>query len=68
MALVFLQMGLTVLAIQIPLLLLLRPLILWYFKINRAVEALESIDESLCYLPAVRQGRLAKQNLQKRVA
>jgi hypothetical protein len=53
-----LQLALSLLAAQAILLLLLRPLILWYFKINRAVKALESIDQSLKYLPAVQnQGR-----------
>jgi hypothetical protein len=53
-----LQIVLILLGTQGLMLLLLRPLILWYFKINRAVKALESIDQSLQYLPAVQnQGR-----------
>jgi hypothetical protein len=62
------ELALGMLLAQAVILLLIRPLILWYFKINRMVEAMESIDESLCYLPAVRQGRIAKRVQQKRVS
>ena len=36
-------------------LLVLRPIVWWYFGIGRAVAALESIDASLKCLPAVRR-------------
>jgi hypothetical protein len=39
---------------EILLLLLLRPLLLWYLKINQALSLLRSIDSSLKCLPAVR--------------
>ena len=38
---------------QLVVLLLLRPLILWYCKLNRISKTLESIDLSLKQLPAV---------------
>ncbi len=41
-------------AVTILLLLILRPLILWYWRVNRAVAALEDIAASLRELPAVR--------------
>ena len=44
---------LRILEIQIVLLVALRPLILWYFKLNRISKTLESIDESLKQLPVV---------------
>jgi len=39
---------------EILLLLLLRPLLLWYLKVNQALNLLRSIDSSLKCLPAVR--------------
>jgi hypothetical protein len=49
-----LQMAATLLAVQLTILLLLRPLILWYFRVNDVVRLLISIDQSLKCLPAVR--------------
>ncbi len=46
-----LQLALTLLLTQALILLLIRPLLLWYLKINRAVKTLESIDASLKCLP-----------------
>lgn len=45
----------SILAIQIVVLLAVRPLVWWYFGINRAVRALENIDVSLRSLPTVRE-------------
>jgi hypothetical protein len=45
------------LLLEIVLLLVLRPFLLWYLKVNRAVEALESIAESLEQMPAAKQYR-----------
>lgn len=42
---------------QIAILLVLRPLVLWYFKLNRIATTLESIDLSLKQLPAVQAYR-----------
>lgn len=55
-----LTLALEIIAIQVGLLLVLRPLVLWYFQISRRTKALESIDESLSYLPAVQQTRVRK--------
>ena len=52
-----LQLALGILVGQIVLLLLLRPLVLWYFKLNRITKTLDSIDLSLSLLPAVREYR-----------
>ena len=49
-----LQLALQLIGLQILLLLLLRPLLLWYLKINQALSLLRSIDSSLKCLPAVR--------------
>jgi len=49
-------------------LILLRPVILWYFKISRAVKALESIAESLEQLPAAKEHRDRLNQPRKRVA
>jgi len=43
------------LAILVVVFLVLREFWCWYWKINRVVALLESIDESLKQLPAVRQ-------------
>lgn len=53
-------LALEILAIQALLLLLLRPLILWYLGQTRIARALESIDESLSYLPIVNATRTRK--------
>ncbi len=42
---------------QVGLILLAREFLLWYLKINRALEILRSIDASLKCLPAVRETR-----------
>lgn len=44
----------TLVATEVVILLILRPLVWWYFGITRAMRALESIDSSLKCLPAVR--------------
>ena len=49
-------------------LILLRPLVLWYFKISRAVKALESIAESLEQLPAAKEHRNRLNQPRRRVA
>ena len=63
-----LTLALEILAIQLLLLLLLRPLLLWYLKVSRIVKALESIDESLSYLPIVRQERVRRNRIPRRAA
>ena len=50
-----LNLVLTMLALEVLSLLLLRPLLMWYLKINRALRLLQSIDQSLKVLPAVRE-------------
>jgi len=53
---------------QIVILLALRPVILWYCKLNRIAKTLESIDLSLKQLPAVQayRGTISQQG--KKVA
>lgn len=63
-----LTLALEILALQILVLLVLRPLVLWYLGISRAVKALESIDESLSYLPGVRAERLRRNRIPRRAA
>jgi hypothetical protein len=63
-----LELALTLLLTQGLLLLLIRPLILWYFRVNRMVRALESIDASLKCLPAVKNDRLARHGISSRAA
>lgn len=46
---------LVTLIVFVGLFLLLREFWCWYWKINRAIALLESIDESLKQLPAVRR-------------
>lgn len=48
------QLILTLVGLEVAILVVLRPLVWWYFGISRAVRALESIDASLRCLPAVR--------------
>lgn len=48
------QLVIYLLAGEIVILLLLRPVILWYFRVSQAVKLLQSIDRSLKLLPAVR--------------
>jgi hypothetical protein len=48
------QFAAQLIALQIVVLLLIRPLLLWYFKINQVVSLLASMDASLKCLPAVR--------------
>ena len=45
----------SVLALQIGVLLAVRPLVWWYLGVGRAVRALENIDVSLRSLPSVRE-------------
>lgn len=49
-----LQLALKLIGLQILFLLMMRPLLLWYLKINQALSLLRSIDSSLKCLPAVR--------------
>lgn len=49
-----LQLAAQMIALQIVILLLIRPLLLWYFRINDLAKLLQSIDRSLKCLPAVR--------------
>lgn len=49
-----LQLAAQMIALQIVVLLLIRPLLLWYFRMNDLVRLLQSIDSSLKCLPAVR--------------
>ena len=51
------QLAITLLAAELLLLLALRPLLLWYLKINQELSLLRSIDASLKCLPAVKQDR-----------
>lgn len=51
------------LSVCFALFLLFRAYVLWYFKINRAVALLESIDRSLQQLPAVREARMRQAQL-----
>ena len=44
----------SILLVQLAILWALRPLVWWYFGINRAVRALENIDASLRVLPAIK--------------
>ena len=44
----------SILVVQLGILWAVRPLVWWYFGINRAVRALENIDVSLRTLPTVR--------------
>jgi hypothetical protein len=43
--------------VSIVLFMIGRMIVLWYFKIDRAIELLESIDHSLKQLPAVRSAQ-----------
>lgn len=49
-----LQLAISLVCLQVIVLLLIRPLILWYLRINDVVRLLISIDQSLKCLPAVR--------------
>jgi len=49
------QLALQMLLVQVTILLLLRPLLLWYLKMNQALKLLSSIDSSLKCLPAVQE-------------
>jgi len=49
-----LQLAVQLIGLQILFLLVMRPLLLWYLKINQALTLLRSIDSSLKCLPAVR--------------
>ncbi len=44
----------SILVVQLAILWAVRPLVWWYFGINRMVQALENIDVSLRTLPTVR--------------
>lgn len=52
-----LQLALTMLLVELVFLMLLRPMLLWYLKVNQALKLLASIDRSLKCLPAVQQNR-----------
>jgi hypothetical protein len=49
-----LQLAAQLIALQIVVLLLIRPLLLWYFRITTLIDLLSSIDSSMKCLPAVR--------------
>jgi len=57
------QLALQMVLLQVIVLLLLRPILLWYFKVNQAMKLLASIDQSMKCLPAVRQLRSNLSNL-----
>jgi len=59
---------LRILEIQIVLLLALRPLILWYFRLSRITKTLESIDLCLKQLPAVQAYHTKISSAGRRVA
>jgi len=63
-----LQLLLQIIAVQILILLALRPLLLWYLKIGRAVTALELIAESLEQMPAAKEYRARNNQRGRRVA
>ena len=44
----------SILVVQLAILWAVRPLLWWYFGINRMVRALENIDASLRVLPAIK--------------
>jgi hypothetical protein len=44
----------SIVVVQIGILWAVRPLVWWYFGINRMVRALENIDASLRVLPAIK--------------
>jgi hypothetical protein len=48
--------------------LIVRQLMLWYFRIDEALDLLASIDESLKCLPAVREARAAAYRKSQQVA
>ena len=48
------QLVIYLIAGEILILLVLRPILLWYLKVNQALRLLQSIDRSLKLLPAVR--------------
>ena len=50
-----LKLAVYLLLAQVALVLAMRSFLLWYLKINRALELLQSIDQSLKCLPVVRQ-------------
>lgn len=52
-----LQLASTMLLVELVLLLLLRPILLWYLRVNQALKLLASIDRSLKCLPAVERSR-----------
>ena len=49
-----LNLAISLIAAEVLILLLLRPILLWYFKVNQHLALLRSIDQSLKCLPAVR--------------
>jgi hypothetical protein len=63
-----LTLALPLLVIQVVLLLLLRPLLLWYLRIGHAVDALESIAESLEQMPAAKEYRTRVRQAGRKVA
>ena len=48
------QLVIYLIAGEIVILLLLRPILLWYFKVTKVISLLSSIDASMKCLPAVR--------------
>jgi hypothetical protein len=52
------QLALSLFAMQLIVLFLIRPIVLWYFRLSRITRALESIDRSLKCLPAVQNAKI----------
>lgn len=50
-----LQLAMSLVCLQVIVLLLIRPLILWYFRVTEVTRLLASIDASLKCLPAVKE-------------
>jgi hypothetical protein len=63
-----LQMAAQLRALEAIILLALRPIVLWYFQVNRRTKALEGIDESLRALPAVMRRDQASGRTRSRAA
>lgn len=57
-----------ILVIRAVVLLPLRPILLWYFRIGQAVDVLESIAESLGQMPAAKEYRSRIRSAGRKVA
>lgn len=56
-----LQLALTMLMVELVFLMLLRPILLWYLKVNQALKLLQSIDRSLKCLLAMRDAEIEEE-------